>query len=55
MKQDKENLNHWTADEGKVIVKKELQEGEEKIETTSIWLGKFDSIDNYTEIDAVVE
>ena len=55
MKQDEKYLNHWIADDGKVIVKKELREDEEQIQTTSIWIGKFDSINNYTEIDAVAE
>ena len=55
MKQDKKYPNHWTSDEGKIIVKKELQEGEEQIKTTSIWIGSSDSIDNYKEVEDTEE
>ena len=50
MIQDKVNLMHYTADEGKYIVPKN-REGTDYIYTTDIWIGSVDSIDNYEEID----
>ena len=49
MREDLEHSGHWLADEGKLIVPKERDE--ETIGTTSLWLGNFDSIENYEEID----
>ena len=53
MREDLEHTGHWLADEEKVIVPKERTE--ETIGTKSLWLGNFDSIDNYEEIDEIVE
>ena len=53
MIEDLEHSGHWLADEGKVIVPKERDE--ETIGTTSLWLGNFDNIENYEEIDVEVE
>ena len=49
MYEDLEHKGHWLADKGKVIVPKIREEDEQG--TKSIWLGKFDSIDNYEEIE----
>lgn len=42
MIQDPEFSNHWTADEGKVLMKDDVY-------AKDIWLGIHDSIDNWTE------
>lgn len=50
-------LRKLTASEGKIIISKETQideeTGEEKpvVKSKEIYLGKFDSEDNYVEID----
>lgn len=53
MIRDELHEGHYLAEEGKVIVPKERDDDSAK--TESIWLGKFDSIDNYEEIDKVDE
>lgn len=53
MKQDLEHLNHYLADSGKVIIKKDRTDEDKS--TKSIWLGNFDNIENYEEIDEVPE
>ena len=55
MIEDKEHKGHFIADDGKVIILKgdkiDKETNTYPSETTSIWLGKFDSIDNYEEIE----
>ena len=48
MIQDNKYLMHYTAEEGKVIVRKDR--GEKFHYSKDIWVGKLDSIDNYEEI-----
>ena len=50
MIQDQENLMHFIAEDGKVIVPKD-REGTDFVMTEDIWIGSADSIDNYEEID----
>lgn len=45
MKQDTEHLNHYIADEGKILVSKDGAFGAE------VWLGTYDDISNWTEIN----
>ena len=49
MTQDKNNPIHWIADENKTFVRKEdgFDMGNE------IWLGLWDSVENYTEIETI--
>lgn len=49
MIKDELHEGHYLAEEGKVIVPKEREN--DSIKTESIWLGEFDNIDNYEEID----
>ena len=51
MKQDILNERHWLSDEGKIIVRKDRDENEEVVGSESIWLGNFDNIDNYEELE----
>lgn len=55
MKQDTANTNCYYADEGMVIILKGDTINEETnqydSQTDSIWIGKFDSIDNYEEVE----
>ena len=57
MIEDREHKNHFLADEGKVIIVKGDEINKETntypSETTSIWLGRDDSIDNYEEVEKV--
>ena len=53
MLKDPLHEGHYVALEGKVIVPK-IRNKDEK-GTTSIWLGKFDNIENYEEIDKPIE
>jgi len=54
MIQDQENLMHFIAEDGKVIVPKD-REGTDFVMTEDIWIGSADSIDNYEEIDKPTE
>ena len=49
MKKDVNFENHYLSEDGKIIVPK-IRENDD-YGTTSIWLGRLDSIDNYEEID----
>lgn len=49
MIQDIRHIQHYLAEEGKVIVPKLRDENTLGIK--SIWLASFDTIDNYEEID----
>ena len=49
MIEDINNERHYIAEQGKVIVPKNMTK-EYYFSTDSIWLASFDSIDNYEEI-----
>lgn len=57
LKEEQVTLRKLTASEGKIIISKETQTdeetGEEKpvVKSKEVYLGKFDSEDNYIEID----
>lgn len=57
MVQDTKNKNHYLAEENKIIIAKDDVFDEEtktyKTATKSIWLGKFDNIENYKEVDEI--
>lgn len=59
MIQDEKHPNHWTSSAGMVIVGKDDTLNEEtnsyEAQTKSLWLGKFDSIDNYREVAEPIE
>lgn len=46
---DENNIGHYIAEQGKVIVPKNMT-NEYYFSTDSIWLASFDNIDNYEEI-----
>lgn len=54
MIQDTLNKNHYIAESGKIIIHKDDTFDDETktyhTATTSIWLGRNDSIDNYKEV-----
>lgn len=49
MIEDINNIRHYTSEQGKVIVPKEMNK-DCYFSTDSIWLSSEDSIDNYEEI-----
>lgn len=57
MVQDTKNKNHYLAEENKIIIAKGDVFNEEtkayETATKSIWLGKFDNIENYKEVDEI--
>lgn len=59
MIQDEKYPNHWTASAGMVIISKGDTLSEEKstydTQTKSLWLSKFDSIENYMEVAEPIE
>lgn len=59
MIQDIQFKNHYIAEDGKVIIQKnDVLDEETKTyptATKSLWLGKFDNIENYKEVDEIIE
>lgn len=59
MIQDEKYSNHWIASAGMVIISKDDTLNEEtnsyNTQTKSLWLGKFDSIENYMEVAEPIE
>ena len=61
LEEEKVTLRKLTATEGKIIISKETQIDEETgkevpvVKSKEIYLGKFDSEDNYVEIDEMEE